>query len=55
MQKLTDDIDAIVNVIGTKTATASRFVILNKTGADIASIISALIQKMRMQDGGMTW
>ena len=38
MQKSTDDIDAIVNVIGTKTATASRFVILNKTGADIASI-----------------
>lgn len=38
MQKSTDDIDAIANVIGTKTATASRFVILNKTGADIASI-----------------
>lgn len=38
MQKSTDDIDAIANVIGTKTATASRFVVLNKTGADIASI-----------------
>lgn len=38
MQKSTNDIDAITNVIGTKTATASRFVILNKTGDDIASI-----------------
>lgn len=38
MQKSTDDVDAIANVIGMKTATASRFVLINKTGSDIASI-----------------
>lgn len=38
MQKSTDDLDAILNVIGEKSATASRFVIINKTGDDIASI-----------------
>lgn len=38
MQKSTDSLDTIKNVLGTKTAAASRFALINKTGDEIGSI-----------------